>query len=69
VGALVAHVAGAGGLAVVLVAAVAVAATLESVLAVCLGCHIFTLLMRAGVVPESVCAECADINLRQRTST
>jgi Domain of unknown function (DUF4395) len=69
VGALVAHVAGAGGLAAVLVAAVAVAATLESVLAVCLGCHIFTLLMRAGVVPESVCAECADINLRQTTST
>ena len=38
-----------------------VAATLESVFAVCLGCQVFGLLMRAGVVPEDVCAECADI--------
>jgi hypothetical protein len=45
----------------VLVAALLVAATLESVLAFCLGCQIFGLLMRAGLVPERVCAECADI--------
>jgi hypothetical protein len=38
-----------------------VAATLESVFAYCLGCQIFGLLMRTGVVPEDVCAECADI--------
>ena len=38
-----------------------VAATLESVFAYCLGCKIFALLMRAGVIPESVCVECGDI--------
>ena len=27
----------------------------------CLGCQIFGLLMRAGLVPDEVCAECADI--------
>lgn len=37
------------------------AATLESVFAFCLGCQVFGLLMRAGLVPESVCADCADI--------
>lgn len=37
------------------------AATLESVFAICLGCIIFRQLMRWGLVPESVCAECAEI--------
>jgi hypothetical protein len=45
----------------VLLAMLVAAATLESVFAYCLGCQIFGLLMRAGVVPEDVCAECADI--------
>jgi hypothetical protein len=48
-------------LADVLLAMLVLAATLESVFAYCLGCQIFGLLMRAGVVPEDVCAECADI--------
>jgi hypothetical protein len=52
----------------VLLLALVAAATLESVFAVCVGCQIFGLLMRAGLVPESVCAECADIR-RRRTST
>jgi Domain of unknown function (DUF4395) len=34
------------------------AATLESVFALCLGCKIFAVLMRAGVIPESVCVRC-----------
>jgi hypothetical protein len=51
--------------AAVLLALLVIAATLESVFAVCLGCHMFALLMRAGVVPQSVCAECADLTLRQ----
>ncbi len=46
----------------------AVAAGLESVFAVCLGCHVFALLMRAGLVPESVCTECADISARLSTA-
>jgi Domain of unknown function (DUF4395) len=52
---------GLGTVADVLLAMLLVAATLESVFAYCLGCQIFGLLMRAGVVPEDVCAECADI--------
>ncbi|HEX4539780.1 MAG TPA: DUF4395 domain-containing protein [Acidimicrobiales bacterium] len=38
-----------------------VAASLEAFLGYCLGCKIFALLMRAGVIPESVCEECNDI--------
>ena len=45
----------------VLLVLLIVAATLEAVLAFCLGCKVFGLLMRAGVVPDEVCAECADI--------
>jgi hypothetical protein len=45
----------------VLLGALVIAAGLESILAVCLGCQIFALLMRAGVVPESVCLECANL--------
>lgn len=41
--------------------AVIVAATLESVFAFCVGCKIFAGLMRIGVIPDAVCAECADI--------
>jgi hypothetical protein len=38
----------------------------KSVLAICVGCHIFNFLMRRGVIPESVCQECADISRRVR---
>lgn len=44
-------------LLVVLIAA----ATLECVFAFCVGCQVFGLLMRAGLVPANVCADCADI--------
>src|SRR5947207_4030612 len=44
-----------------LVAMVLVAATLESVFAYCVGCKLFALLMRAGVIPTDVCEECNDI--------
>ena len=40
------------------------AAGLESIVGYCLGCKAFALLMRAGVIPEHVCAECADISGR-----
>jgi hypothetical protein len=42
-----------------------VAATLESVFAFCVGCVVFALLMRANLIPASVCEECDDITLRQ----
>ncbi len=38
------------------------AALLESAFAVCLGCIVFGWLMRAGVVPASVCEACADVS-------
>ena len=44
------------------------AAGLESLAGYCVGCKMFGLLMRAGVIPQEVCAECADITLRWRTS-
>ena len=45
----------------VLVAMVTVAATLESVFALCLGCKIFAVLMRVGLIPDEVCERCNDI--------
>ena len=41
-----------------------VAATLEGVFGYCVGCTIFGWLIRAGLVPESVCAECGDLTKR-----
>jgi hypothetical protein len=40
------------------------AAALESLVGYCVGCKIFGLLMWAGVIPQSACADCADISLR-----
>src|SRR4051812_6014289 len=54
--------------ATVLLVALLAAATLESAFAYCLGCKVFGLLMRAGVIPADVCAECADIWSRPRTA-
>jgi Domain of unknown function (DUF4395) len=45
------------------------AAALESIFGYCLGCKAFALLMRTGVVPESVCEECADVSGRLRAAT
>jgi Domain of unknown function (DUF4395) len=59
--AVAALVFGAGGLADALLAMLILAAGLESILGFCVGCRIFGLLMRAGVIPAEVCAECADI--------
>jgi hypothetical protein len=61
VAALCALVLGAPTVADVLTAAMVVFATLESVFAFCVGCRIFAVLMSVGVVPDEVCAECADI--------
>jgi hypothetical protein len=59
--ALVLTVAGAWTPARVVLGLLVVAATLESVFAICLGCMVFGLLMRAGVVPEEVCERCNNI--------
>jgi hypothetical protein len=52
--------------AAVVLLVLAAAASLEAFAGVCLGCEIFRVLMRAGVVPETVCLECADIWARGR---
>jgi hypothetical protein len=48
----------------VLLALLACAAFLESALGICLGCAVFGMLMRRGVIPADVCADCADVSLR-----
>ena len=50
----------------VLLVLVIVAATLESVFAFCIGCKIFALLMRAGVIPREVCESCNDLGWASR---
>ena len=63
-GALLAWVLGAHPATYVLIGGLIVAATLESVFAVCLGCIVFNRLMRWGWIPADVCEECNDINRR-----
>lgn len=48
----------------VLLALIVVAATLESVFALCIGCKIFGALVRLGVIPESTCIECSNLGER-----
>ena len=42
------------------------AATLEGAFGFCLGCTVFGWLIRAGLIPEDVCAECGDLADRYR---
>ena len=37
------------------------AATLESVFALCIGCQVFAVLMRVGLIPAETCERCANI--------
>ncbi len=48
-----------------LIGVLAVFAALESVFALCVGCKAFGVLMRLGVIPDDVCADCTDIWARQ----
>ena len=59
---------GATTAALVLVGLVTAAATLEAAFAFCLGCKIFAVLMRVGVVPRNVCEACNDLSLRRSDS-
>jgi len=59
--ALLALAAGERTAAYVLLGLLIAAATLESVFGLCLGCRIFALLMRVGVIPTEVCERCANI--------
>ena len=48
----------------VVVGLLAVPASAEAVFGYCVGCKMFSLLMRIGLIPESVCPECADLTKR-----
>ena len=63
-GALLAWGLGVHVLTYVLIGGLLVAATLESVFAICLGCIIFNRLMRWGIIPSEVCEACNDITAR-----
>ena len=55
------YVAGAHTPALVLVAVLAVFASLEATIGLCLGCQAFYLGMRLGLVPPGVCEDCARV--------
>ena len=61
-GALLAWGLGVHPVAYVLIGGLVVAATLESVFALCLGCLVFNRLMRWGLIPAEVCVECNDLS-------
>ena len=63
--ALVLVLAGADGAARVVLLVLVAFASLEAFLAFCTGCVVFGWLMKAGLVPDEVCAECADLSLRR----
>ena len=48
----------------IVIALLLVAASLEAFAGLCLGCKVFGVLMRVGVIPESICEECADLSRR-----
>jgi hypothetical protein len=47
--------------AFVLVAVLGLFAFLEAAFGLCVGCKVFALLIRTGLVPEAVCRTCADL--------
>ena len=50
------------GVAYGLLGALIVAASLEAFLGFCLGCKIFAVLMRVGIIPPEVCERCNDLS-------
>lgn len=63
--ALVLSLLGFGLAAQIVVGLLTVAATLESVFGLCLGCVAFGFLQRRGIIPETVCEACNNLSLRQ----
>ena len=57
------------GVARIVIIGLVFAAFLEAAFAFCLGCKMFAILMRLGVIPASVCEECNDITARLRATT
>jgi len=59
--ALALTIAGEWGAAQVVLGLLTGAAFLEAAFGLCLGCKIFALLMRVGVIPETVCERCDEL--------
>jgi Domain of unknown function (DUF4395) len=64
--ALVLAVTGVGTVSRIIVVLIVGAASLESLAGFCIGCAIFGVLLRRGLIPESVCEACSDITLRAK---
>jgi hypothetical protein len=54
------------GIAYIVLGGLIFAAGLEAVVGFCLGCQVFGILMKIGVIPESVCEDCADFGNRAK---
>lgn len=67
--ALIAVALGSETAAVGLISFLLLAATLESAFALCLGCTVFSWLMRLGVIPPEICEDCNDITRRYATAS
>lgn len=63
--ALILFIAGAVPAAWIVLAVLVVAASLEAFAGFCLGCVIFGLLQRRGLIPEDVCEACNNVPLRK----
>jgi hypothetical protein len=57
------------GLVVAIAVIMVVFPALESIFGICVGCLLFSGLMRIGVIPEEVCLECADITKRRQATS
>jgi hypothetical protein len=49
----------------ILLGLMVVAAGLEAFLGFCIGCRIFAVLMRTGIIPDDVCEACNNVSLRR----
>ena len=54
------------GISYIVLGGLIFAAGLESVFGYCLGCKIFGFLIDRGIIPESVCEDCANFDVRAR---
>jgi hypothetical protein len=57
------------GAADIVLLGLTMAASLEAFAGICLGCRVFALAMRLGVIPTAVCEACNDLSARRLTHT
>ena len=66
--AVICYFTGAPTIAWILLGALVIAASLEAFVRFCLGCAIFGILQRHGLIPADVCAACNNVTLRNPVS-